>query len=346
MTDLDYYEVLGVSREASKDDIKRAYRRLAKKYHPDLNKDDPKAAEEKFKQVSEAYEALIDDDKRRIYDQFGAEGLKQQVWGGQGFDWSRFTHASDVEDIFGRRRGPAAGLDTHVEVELTLEDVARGGRKEITVRYPMTCPACRGTGAEGERLVTCPTCAGRGQVSSAQRRGHSQFITITTCPKCNGRGQWPEAPCPRCHGDGRLEQDRTIAVDIPPGVPDGVRLRVPGRGLAGDAGAPPGDLYVVIRVAPHDRFVRDGDDVLIDLPISVSQAALGTEVEVPTLDGRSRLQVPAGIQSHTVLRLRGKGLPRFQGRGRGDELVRVVVVTPTRLTADERRLLEQLGRLQ
>ena len=373
MTDLDYYEVLGVSREASKDEIKRAYRRLAKKYHPDLNKDDPKAAEEKFKQVSEAYEALIDDDKRRIYDQFGAEGLKQQVWGGQGFDWSRFTHASDVEDIFGRdffesffgrsgglggslfeqffgggvvgrRRGPAAGLDTHVEVELTLEDVARGGRKEITVRYPMTCPACRGTGAEGERLVTCPTCAGRGQVSSAQRRGHSQFITITTCPKCNGRGQWPEAPCPRCHGDGRLEEDRTIAVDIPPGVPDGVRLRVPARGLAADAGAPPGDLYVGIRVAPHERFVRDGDDVLIDLPISFSQAALGTEVEVPTLDGRSRLQVPAGIQSHTVLRLRGKGLPRFQGRGRGDELVRVVVVTPTHLTAEERRLLEQLGR--
>jgi len=181
-------------------------------------------------------------------------------------------------------------------------------------------------------------------VSSAQRRGHSQFITITTCPKCNGRGQWPEAPCPRCHGDGRLEEDRTIAVDIPPGVPDGVRLRVPGRGLAGDAGAPPGDLYVVIRVAPHERFVRDGDDVLIDLPISISQAALGTEVEVPTLDGRSRLQVPAGIQSHTVLRLRGKGLPRFQGRGRGDELVRVVIVTPTRLTADERRLLEQFGR--
>src|SRR6266508_4064962 len=316
MTDLDYYEVLGVPHGASKDDIKRAYRRLAKKYHLDLNKDDPKAAEEKFKQVSEAYEALIDDDKRRIYDQFGAEGLKQQVWGGQGFDWSRFTHASDVEDIFGRdffesgfgrsgglggslfeqffggggvgrRRGPAAGQDTHVEVELTLEDVARGGRKEITVRYPMTCPACRGTGAEGERLVTCPTCGGRGQVSSAQRRGHSQFITITTCPKCNGRGQWPEVPCPRCHGDGRLEEDRTIAF---------------------------------------------------------SQAALGTEVEVPTLDGRSRLQVPAGIQSHTVLRLRGKGLPRFPGRGRGDELVRVVVVTPTRPTADERRLLEQLGR--
>src|SRR6266571_1499100 len=288
MTDLDYYEVLGVSREASKDEIKRAYRRLAKKYHPDLNKEDPKAAEEKFKQVSEAYEALIDDDKRRIYNQFGAEGLKQQVWGGQGFDWSRFTHASDVEDIFGRdffesffgrsgglggslfeqffgggvvgrRRGPAAGLDTHVEVELTLEDVARGGRKEITVRYPMTCPACRGTGAEGERLVTCPTCAGRGQVSSAQRRGHSQFITITTCPKCNGRGQWPEAPCPRCHGDGRLEQDRTIAVDIPPGVPEGVRLRVPGRAPGGPVRRHSGRPARAVRPGRRRRAHRSAD---------------------------------------------------------------------------------------
>src|SRR3989454_373953 len=229
-----------------------------------------KAAEEKFKQISEAYEVLADDEKRKIYDQFGADGLKQQVWGGEGFDWSRFTHAGDVEDIFGRdlfesffgrggglsgslfeqffggvggpvgrRRGPAAGQDARLEVELSLEEVARGGRKEVTVHYPMTCPACRGTGAEGERLVTCPTCNGRGQMSNAQRRGYSQFITITTCPKCNGRGQWPERPCPRCSGEGRIAEQRTIAVEIPPGVPDGVQLRVPGRGLAGEAGAPP-----------------------------------------------------------------------------------------------------------
>src|SRR2546426_3474960 len=237
MADDDYYERLGVPRGASKDEIKRAYRRLAKKHHPDLNKDDPKAAEERFKQISEAYEVLADDDKRRIYDQFGADGLKQQVWGGEGFDWSRFTHAGDVEDIFGRdlfesffgrsgglggslfeqffggnvgtvgrRRGPAPGQDARVEVELSLEEVARGGRKEVTVHYPMTCPACRGTGAEGERLVTCPTCNGRGQVSASQRRGYGQFITITTCPKCNGRGQWPERPCPRCSGAGRIAE--------------------------------------------------------------------------------------------------------------------------------------------
>src|SRR3989441_218498 len=222
MADDDYYERLGVPRGASKDEIKRAYRRLAKKHHPDLNKDDPKAAEEKFKQISEAYEVLADDEKRRIYDQFGADGLKQQVWGGEGFDWSRFTHAGDVEDIFGRdlfasffgqsgglggslfeqffgggsvsrRRGPAPSQDARVEVELDLEEVARGGRKEVTVHYPMTCPACRGTGAEGERLVTCPTCNGRGQVSASQRRGYSQFITITTwaqksrCPPSTAR---------------------------------------------------------------------------------------------------------------------------------------------------------------
>lgn len=371
MGDSDYYEVLGVPRGASKDEIKRAYRRLAKKYHPDLNKDSPKAAEEKFKVVSEAYEVLIDDEKRRIYDQFGAEGLKQQVWGGQGFDWSRFTHFTDIEDIFGRgffesffgrsggpggslfeeffggggvgrRRGPAPGRDTRVELELTLEEVARGGRKEIAVHYPMTCPDCRGTGAEGERLVTCPTCGGRGQVSSSQRRGYSQFITITTCPKCNGRGQWPERPCARCRGEGRIAEARTIAVEIPAGAPDGIQLRVPGRGLAGDPGAPPGHLYVVVRQRPDERFTRDGDDVVLELPISFAQAALGAEVDVPTLDGTSRLHIPAGVQSHTVLRLRGKGLPRFPNVGRGDQLVRVIVVTPTRLSAEERRLYEQL----
>jgi len=377
MADDDYYERLGVPRAASKDEIKRAYRRLAKKHHPDLNKDDPKAAEEKFKQISEAYEVLADDEKRRIYDQFGADGLKQQVWGGEGFDWSRFTHAGDVEDIFGRdlfesffgrsgglggslfeqffggnvgtvgrRRGPAPGHDARVEVELSLEEVAQGGRKEVTVHYPMTCPACRGTGAEGERLVTCPTCNGRGQVSASQRRGYSQFITITTCPKCNGRGQWPERPCPRCSGEGRIAEQRTIAVEIPPGVPDGVQLRVPGRGLAGDAGAPSGDLYVAVHVRPDERFIREGDDIIYELPVSFAQAALGAEVDVPTLDGTSRLRIPDGIQTGTILRLRGKGLPRFQRSGRGDQLVRVIIQTPTRLSAEERRLFEQLRGLR
>src|SRR5438309_2681278 len=375
MADADYYGVLGVPRGASSDEIKRAYRRLAKKYHPDLNKENAKAAEEKFKQLSEAYEVLADPEKRKIYDQFGADGLKQQVWGGQGFDWSRFTRAGDIEDIFGgdffqsffgrsgglggslfedffgggpvgRRRGPAPGRDAQVNLEVTLDEVARGGRREVSVQYPMTCPICRGTGAEGERLVTCPTCRGRGQLSSSQQKGYSQFITITTCPKCNGRGQWPERPCPRCSGAGRIAEQRTIAVEIPPGVPDAVQLRVSGRGLAGDAGAPPGDLYVAVHVRPDERFIREGDDIVYELPISFAQAALGAEVNVPTLDVTSRLRTPDGIQTGTVLRLRGKGLPRFQRSGRGDQLVRVIVQTPTRLSAEERRRFEQLRGLR
>src|SRR2546428_7488493 len=328
MADDDYYERLGVPRGASKDEIKRAYRRVAKKPPPALNKDGPKAAEERFKQISDACEVLADDDKRRIYDQFGADGLKQQVWGGEGFDWSRFTRAGDVEDIFGRdlfesffgrsggiggslfeqffggnvgtvgrRRGPAPGHDARVEVELSFEEVAQGGRKEVTVHYPMTCPACRGTGAEGERLVTCPTCNGRGQVSASQRRGYSQFITITTCPKCNGRGQWPERPCPRCHGEGRIAETRTIAVEIPPGVPDGVQLRGPGRGLAGDAGAPPGDLYVAVHVRPHERLIREGDELGYELPISLAQAALWAGGDGPPLPRNSPLRNPSRSQT-------------------------------------------------
>ena len=363
MADQDYYRLLGVERTASKEDIKRAYRRAAKKYHPDLNKDDAKAAEEKFKQVSEAYEVLADDEKRRIFDQYGAEGLKQQVWGGQGFDWSRFTHVQDIEDICGRggfggslfqdffggparRRGPAAGRDYQVEVGLTLEEVLRGLRKEIPLTFPTACASCGGSGAEGGRLTTCMTCGGRGQASSAQRRGYSQVITITTCPKCRGRGQWPETPCRACGGSGRVASSRTVSVEIPEGVPDGVQLRVQGRGEAGETGAPPGDLFVVVRVKDHPTFLRDGEDVIMELPVTFSQAALGGEIEVPTLEGTARLRIPPGTQTHTLLRLRGKGLPRFRAEGRGDQLVRVLVTTPTRLRGEERKLLEELGRLE
>lgn len=372
MANEDYYGILGVERTASKEEIKRAYRRAAKKYHPDLNRDDPKAAEEKFKQVSEAYEVLADGEKRRIYDQYGAEGLKQQVWGGQGFDWSRFTHVQDIEDIFGRdvfesffgrgglggsffqdffggparRRGHAAGRDYQVEVELTLEEVLQGLRKDIPLTFPTACPSCGGSGAKGGRLTTCATCGGRGQVSGAQRRGYSQFITITTCPKCRGRGQWPETPCRACGGSGRVTSSRSVSVEIPAGVPDGVQLRVPGRGEGGEAGAPPGDLFVVVRVKDHPTFSRDGEDVIMDLPVTFSLAALGGEVEVPTLEGTARMRIPPGTQTHTLLRLRGKGLRRFRGDGRGDQLVRVLVTTPTRLSGEERRLLEELGRIE
>jgi molecular chaperone DnaJ len=371
MAESDYYKTLGVPRDAPKDEIKRAYRRLAKKYHPDLNKDDPKAAEEQFKRVSEAYEVLADDEKRRIYDQYGEDGLRQKVWGGEGFDWSRFTHYGDIEDIFGRdlfesffgrggfggslfeevfggprrRRGPSPGRDLRIGVDVTLEEVARGTRKPITLHHPVACTACKGTGAEGGRLATCSTCSGRGQVSSSQRRGSSQFITITSCPACRGRGQWPETPCRSCAGRGSVADSRTLTVDIPPGAPDGLLLRVPGRGEAGASGAPAGDLYVVVQVRQDTTFHREGDDVLIELPIPFAHAALGAQVEVPTVDGPTRLRIPPGTQTHTLLRLRGKGLPRFRGSGRGDQLVRVVVTTPTRLSPEERRLLERLREL-
>ena len=368
-----YYTILGVPRTASKDEIKRAYRRLAKKYHPDLNKESPKAAEEKFKQLSEAYEVLADDEKRRIYDQFGVEGLKQRVWGGQGFDWSRFTHAGDVEDIFGReffesvfgragsggslfedlmgggvgrRRGPASGRDLRVDVEVDLEDLLAGTRKEISLSHPTACPDCSGTGAEGGRTVPCAACGGRGQVSHSQRRGYSQFITVTTCPKCHGRGARVEAPCKACGGRGQRSETRNIAVEIPAGAPDGLRLRVPGRGGVGEPGAPPGDLYVVVRVRPHDSFERDGHDLIASIGITYPQAVLGGEVEVPTLEGSARLRIPAGTQTHALLRLRGKGLPRLGGGGRGDEIVRVVLLTPQKVSAEERQLLERLRHLQ
>ncbi len=370
----DYYDTLGVPRGASKDEIKRAYRRLAKRYHPDLNKDNPKAAEEKFKEVSEAYEVLADDEKRRIYDQFGADGLKQQVWGGQGFDWTRFTHQDDVEDIFGRdffdaifrgsgfgggslfeqlfgggmgrSRGPASGRSLRVDTEVRLDELLHDVRKEISLRAPHPCPACQGTGAEGGKLVTCPNCQGRGQVSSTQRRGYSQFVTIAPCPKCQGRGKWPETPCRRCGGAGRVEETRTVAVTIPAGAPEGLQLRVPGHGEAGAAGSRPGDLYVVVHVSPHSTFERDEDDVFMTLPITYPQAALGAEIEIPTLEGTARLHIPPGTQSHSVLRLRGKGLPRLASGGRGDQLVRVIVTTPEKLSSEERELLQRLAQLQ
>ncbi len=368
----DYYDVLGVPRTADPEEIKRAFRRLAKQHHPDMVTGDKKAAEEKFKEISEAYEVLADPEKRRLYDAYGVDGLKQQVWGGQDFDWSRFTRYNDVEDIFGRdlfeqffgrpsgggslfenlfgvagrRRGPSPGESLQVEVEVTLEEVARGGRKTVRVPHAVSCATCRGTGARGGELRTCSQCNGTGQTSTSRRRGFSQFVTITSCPRCGGRGRWAEAPCPVCGGRGTTEQTSTLDIKVPAGAPDGIRLRVPGQGEAGDAGAPPGDLYVVVRVAEHALFHREGNDIVLELPITIAEAALGAEVEVPTLGGAARLDIQPGTQSHTVLRMRGKGVPDLATGRAGDELVRVVVVTPSKLTAEERRLLERLHELQ
>jgi len=368
MAKRDYYEVLGVAREASKDDIKSAYRKAAKKYHPDLNKDNPQA-EEKFKEVSEAYEVLMDDQKRQLYDQHGFSGVQQQ-WGGEGFDWSQFTHFNDIEDIFSdifggggfgggfggslfdqlfrsrERSGPSRGADLRYDIEIDMKEALRGIEKTIQLPMRVSCDMCGGSGAEGGRMTSCPECGGRGQISRSQRRGYSQFVTITTCPRCRGRGQWAEKRCAACSGVGEIEKTSTISVNIPPGANDGLRLRLQGKGEPGARGAAPGDLYLVVHLAEDERFGRDGNDVIIEVPISYSQAALGTEIEVPTLEGTAMLTVPAGTQSHTLFKLRGKGLPVIGGRGRGDQYVRVTVRTPERLSPEVRQLLERLGEME
>ncbi|MBI4415971.1 MAG: molecular chaperone DnaJ [Euryarchaeota archaeon] len=363
----DYYEVLGVSREASADEIKRAYRRLAMQFHPDrVPAERKKEAEERFKEISEAYEVLADEQKRVLYDRYGHAGVEQQVWGGQGFDWSRFTRFTDIEDLFGedvlrdflggsifdqffgRRQGaqPRRAADLRYDLEIDLEDVVRGTRRTIDVPRVVACPACRGTGAEGGNVVRCPQCNGSGQVSQVQQRGYTRVVTIGTCPRCNGRGQWLERPCARCNGSGARHETSVLTVDVPVGARDGMRLRLAGRGEADLRGGPPGDLYLVLHVREHPVFRRQGNDLVLDLPVTVAQASLGADVDVPTLDGTARLRIPAGTQTHTFLRLRRKGLPDVEGGPPGDQLVRVLVVTPTNLTPEERRYFERLRELE
>jgi len=362
----DYYEVLGVSRDASKDEIKSAYRKAAKKYHPDLNKDNPQA-EEKFKELSEAYEVLMDDQKKQLYDQYGFSGVQQQ-WGGEGFDWSQFTHFNDIEDIFsdffggsasgfggsifdqlfrsGGRTGPARGVDLRYDLEITLKESVSGVKKTIRLPHRVACPKCNGTGAEGGRMTTCPECNGRGQISRTQRRGFSQFVTITTCPKCHGRGQWAERSCDACDGRGERQEVSTLTVDIPPGANEGLKLRLHGKGEPGERGTRPGDLYLVVHLAEDELFSREGNDIIVDVPITYSQAALGAEIEVPTLDGTAMLTIPPGTQSHTLFKLRGKGLPSVGGRDKGDEYVRAVIKVPSRVSTEERKLIERLGEME
>ncbi len=368
MAKRDYYEVLGVSRKASQDEIKSAYRKAAKKYHPDLNKESPQA-EEKFKELSEAYEVLMDSEKRQLYDQYGFAGVQQQ-WGGEGFDWSRFTRFSDIEDIFadffgGRgfgggfggsifdqffqtreRARPSRGSDLRYDIEISLREAALGGRKTIKIPRRIPCNKCDGTGAEGGRMTTCPECNGQGRISRTQRRGFSQFVTISTCPKCHGRGQWAEKKCKVCNGRGDQQETSTLSVDIPAGAYDGLSLRLTGKGEPGPKGTPPGDLYLVIHIAEDETFDRDGEDLIVTVSVTYSQAALGADIEVPTLDGKVALTVPPGTQSHTIFKLRGKGLPSLRGRGKGDEYVRVIIKTPDRLNAEERKLIERLAELE
>ena len=378
-TKRDYYEILGVNREASKEEIKRTYRRLAKKYHPDLNKDNPKEAEEKFKEVSEAYEVLSDPQKRTNYDRFGHAGVD---FGPGGFDWSHFTRYSDVEDIFGdffrdffggnfgfgRTRGgsifedlfgrggytraeeryrPRAerGSDIRYDLEIDLEEAAKGLEKELNVSKEENCPSCGGTGASSGGLETCSTCGGTGQIRNVQRQGFAQFISITTCPRCGGSGKVVEKPCENCGGSGKIRVNKRISVRIPPGVDAGSRLRIAGEGGAGERGGPPGDLYVVIGVREHEFFRREGSNLFCEVPVRFAQAVFGDEIEIRTIEGGiARMKMPAGTHSGTVFRLKNKGMPDLKGYGRGNMLVKVKIVTPSKLSKRQKELLRDFDK--
>jgi molecular chaperone DnaJ len=345
MAKRDYYDVLGVERKASRDDIKKAYRRLAMKYHPDRNTDDADA-EKKFKEAKEAYEALSDDNKRAAYDQFGHEGLRGAGGGGgQGFGAEGFGDIfGDVfGDIFGAgRRGGRSqvfrGADLGYELKLDLERAVRGDTVTIEVPTQVSCDECGGSGAaKGSEPVQCTTCGGAGQV-----RVQQGFFSIQqTCPACKGQGTVVTDPCKPCHGRGRVARTRKLSVKVPPGVDDGDRIRLSGEGEAGRNGGPPGDLYVEIRVLAHKIFEREGADLSCEVPISIATAALGGEVELPTLDGNVSLKIPAGTQSGKVFRLRGKGVITVRNPHTGDLFARVSVETPVNLTDEQADLLRQ-----
>ncbi len=333
----DYYEILGVPRNASDTEIKKAYRQLAMQYHPDRNPGD-RDAEERFKQVNEAYAVLSDPDKRLQYDRFGTVGA------GGGFADAGFgTLFEDIFESFfttggrSRRTRSVRGEDLQYELKITLEDVARGLETKIQVPRLETCATCRGSGVQpGSRPATCDMCHGRGEVRLTQG-----FLTVArTCPKCQGSGELNRNPCAACRGEGRLRAERLLPIKIPAGIEDGMQLRLSGEGSAGYHGGPPGDLYVLVRVREHELFARQGADLLCDVPVSFAQLALGAEIDVPVLDGAARLKIPAGTQPFTVLRLRGKGLPRLRERGHGDACYRLVLEVPQKLTARQREALE------
>ncbi|MFH1835924.1 MAG: molecular chaperone DnaJ [Methanobacteriota archaeon] len=358
----DYYDVLGVERGASKEDVKKAYRKLAKKYHPDVNKS--AEAEEKFKELSEAYEVLADSSKRQNYDQFGHAGVSGSFSGG-GFSWDDFSHFSDIEDLFGgsffgrdifdvffggrggRARGGAMrGDDLRFDLEITLKQACEGVKEKIKVPRMEACSTCKGSGvAPGFRPVTCPQCKGSGQVRRQQNTPLGMFATITTCGRCRGIGKIIENPCPKCRGEAKMVADREMAVSIPAGVDSGSHLRLSSEGSVGENGGSAGDLYVVIHVKADDFFERVGDNLVCEIPLSISQAVLGTEVDVPTISGKTaKLKIPPGTQSHTIFRLKGEGMPHLRGSGRGDQHVRVNIETPKKLSSKMREIFEGLAK--
>ena len=347
-TQRDYYEVLGVARAADEGEIKRAFRRLARELHPDVST--APDAQERFREVVEAYEVLSKRETRELYDRFGHSGLR-----GGGFTPTQFDFGSlnDLfaaffgDDLFGVGGRPARsrGADLAVQVEIKLVDAASGIKRDVPFPVAVTCGTCSGSGAApGTSPVVCETCGGAGRLQRVSRSAFGEFVRTQTCPACRGAGQRIEQPCPDCRGEGRRVEERTLGVEIPPGIHDGQQIRISGEGHAGGGGARAGDVYVEVRVKPDPRFVRDGDDIFSTAELTITEAALGTRVNVPTLDGDEELQFPEGTQAGEVRVLRGRGMPVLQGFGRGDHRVLVNVAVPRRLNDEQRRLLEEFAR--
>ena len=351
----DYYEVLGVSKGASEDEIKRAYKKLARKYHPDMNPGD-KEAEEKFKEVNEANEVLSDPDKKARYDQFGFAGVDPNYGVGGGYGAGGFDFG-DLGDIFGsffgggfggggqrRRNGPQRGESIRMSVSVDFTEAAFGCEKEVTVERSEQCPTCKGNGcAPGTTPEVCPDCHGSGAVTQSQRTPFGVMQTQAVCGKCRGTGKIIHQPCPDCHGSGRARKRKTVKVNIPAGIDNGQTISLRGQGHAGKNGGPNGDLLITVMVKPHDIFRREGTSVFCEAPITFTQAVLGAEMEIPTIDGKVKYTIPEGTQTGTVFRLRGKGIPVLNGHGRGDQYVTVTIETPRGLNREQKEALKKFS---
>ena len=358
-TKRDYYDVLGVDKSADATAIKKAYRKLAMKYHPDKNPGD-KEAEEKFKEINEAYEVLSDETKRRNYDQFGHEGVNGQGFGGAGgFGGQGFGGFDDIfGDIFGdmfgggfsggsrqRRRGPDRGADIKQRVNISFEEAAFGKKVQVKINRSEECDQCHGSGAKpGTSKKTCPTCHGSGQVQSVQRTPFGNIASTRTCSTCNGEGEVIDSPCSKCHGKGSIRKTKTIEVDIPAGIDNGQMIKLGGQGELGTRGGPRGDLYIEVNVQSHPLFTRDGYDVYLEMPITFAQATLGDKIQVPTLDGKVEYEVPEGTQTGTVFRLKGKGIPKLKSNVRGDQYVKVTVEIPKKLNEKQKELVREFAK--
>ncbi len=346
----DYYEILGVDRDADEKEIKKAYRKKARKLHPDVNKDDPNA-EENFKELSEAYEILSDPNKRARYDQYGHAGINDNDFNFDDFARGGFGGFEDIFDMFfgggmGRRRGPQPGADLQYRMQISFEEAAFGAKKEITIPRTEVCSTCDGSGAKsGSDVRSCPKCHGTGQIRTTQQTPFGQFTQSRPCDRCGGDGNIVDNPCPDCQGKGKVRKRREITVNIPAGVETGTKLRMPGEGEAGDQGAPSGDLYIVIQVKSHQIFKRKNDDIYCEVPINFVQAALGDKIEVPTLEGKVTFEIPEGTQPGTSFRLKNKGIAHLNGYGRGDEYIKVKVVIPKTLDKEQKDLLLKFAEL-